>query len=57
MAHVSMNSADIGLPQLAMHSSYETAGVWDIQYMIQLMREFYSCRLEETAPGVMRMVK
>ena len=27
MSQVSMNGVDIGLPQLAMHSSYETAGI------------------------------
>lgn len=39
---VSMHSVDIGLPQLAMHSSYETAGVKDIDYAISLAKEFYS---------------
>jgi aspartyl aminopeptidase len=57
MAHVSMNSADIGIPQLAMHSSYETAGIRDTLYMVQLMREFYSCHMEETAPGTIHIVK
>jgi aspartyl aminopeptidase len=55
MAHVSLNCADIGLPQLAMHSSYETAGVKDTLYMVKLMREFYSCRLVESAPGAVRI--
>jgi aspartyl aminopeptidase len=55
MAHVSMNSVDIGLPQLAMHSSYETAGVKDTLYMVQLMQKFYACHLKEAAPGVLRM--
>jgi aspartyl aminopeptidase len=57
MAHVSMNSADIGIPQLAMHSSYETAGIRDTLYMVQLMQEFYSCHMEEAAPGVIRLIK
>ena len=30
---VSLNSADIGLPQLAMHSPYETAGVKDVEHI------------------------
>ena len=38
---VSMRSADIGLAQLAMHSSYETAGVKDLESMIRLMTAFY----------------
>ena len=38
---VSMRSADIGLAQLAMHSSYETAGAKDLEFMIRLMTAFY----------------
>ena len=30
-----MNTVDIGLPQLAMHSSYETAGIQDTEYLIK----------------------
>ncbi|MBQ4253796.1 MAG: M18 family aminopeptidase [Erysipelotrichaceae bacterium] len=39
---VSVNMVDIGLPQLAMHSSFETAGMKDAGYMIDLLSEFYS---------------
>lgn len=42
---VSMNTADIGLAQLAMHSSYETAGARDTSYMIDFIREFYKSDL------------
>lgn len=45
--NVSMNSVDIGLPQLAMHSSFETAGVKDTYYMIKVMEEFFSSHMEE----------
>lgn len=38
---VSMKSADIGMPQLAMHSAYESAGVEDLNSMIRLMKSFY----------------
>ena len=41
MRHVSIPSADIGLPQLAMHSAVETAGVKDTEYLIRLLEEFY----------------
>ena len=51
MAQVSMNCVDIGLPQLAMHSSYETAGAKDIQYLIALMTEFYKSCISETGFG------
>lgn len=42
MAQVSMPAADIGLPQLAMHSAYETAGVKDVADLIALSKEFFS---------------
>ena len=38
---VSVHAVDIGLPQLAMHSSYETAGIKDTGYTIQILEEFY----------------
>ena len=38
---VSMLTADIGLPQLSMHSSYETAGSLDSDYMIRFSKTFY----------------
>ncbi|MCD7808836.1 MAG: M18 family aminopeptidase [Erysipelotrichaceae bacterium] len=47
MSQVSMNSVDIGLPQLAMHSSYETAGLKDSYYMIQALTEFYNSHIQE----------
>lgn len=40
-AHVSMASADIGLPQLAMHSAVETAGVQDTEAAVKLFGAFY----------------
>lgn len=41
MSQVSMDCVDIGLPQLAMHSSYETAGVKDSCYMVKAMEKFF----------------
>lgn len=38
---VALNTVDIGLPQLAMHSPYETAGVQDTQYLIRASEEFF----------------
>ena len=37
---LSMNTADIGLAQLAMHSSCETAGTQDLDYLVRFAREF-----------------
>ena len=39
--HVAVSTADIGLPQLAMHSPYETAGVEDTEYLIRAAAEFF----------------
>ena len=47
--HLSLNTVDIGLPQLAMHSCFETAGVKDTQYLIQVMTLFYGSVFREEA--------
>ena len=38
--HVSVETVDIGLAQLAMHSVYETAGTKDLEYLIAALKEF-----------------
>lgn len=43
---VSLNTVDIGLAQLSMHSSYETAGALDTEYMVRAIRAFYSTELD-----------
>lgn len=43
--HLSMITADIGLAQLSMHSSYETAGKDDTEYLYKLLCEFFSSSL------------
>ena len=48
---VSVNSVDIGLPQLAMHSSYESAGVKDITYLMELTKTFFDSTLETDGTG------
>ncbi len=40
-AHVSVSSVDIGLPQLAMHSAVETAGVKDTYYAVEMLKVFF----------------
>lgn len=45
---VSLHTVDVGLPQLAMHSAYETAGVKDSHYMVQALTAFYSTDLKIT---------
>ncbi len=48
---VSMNTVDIGLPQLAMHSPYETTGAKDTYALVRAMREFFSCSIQMKTPG------
>lgn len=49
--HVGALTADIGLPQLAMHSSAETAAVCDLSDMILLMREHFSSGFKKENDG------
>jgi len=49
--HVSLNTVDIGLPQLAMHSCYETCGAKDTAYLITAMKEFFSKSFQEEGQG------
>ena len=51
LTHVSVPTADVGLPQLAMHSCYETAAVQDIVYMEKAMTAYYSHALIATDDG------
>lgn len=50
-AHVSLNTVDIGLAQLAMHSPYETAGTKDTWYMIKVLKEFYNTHIAPSGCG------
>lgn len=48
---VAVNCVDIGLPQLAMHSPYETAGVKDTAYLVRAAKEFFSSAVRACANG------
>ena len=39
---VALNTVDIGLPQFAMHSPYETTGVKDTEYLIRAATELFA---------------
>lgn len=49
---VAVNTVDIGLPQLAMHSAYETAGVKDTEDFILASNKFYECEIEKQGDGM-----
>ena len=51
LSQVSVLSVDIGLPQLAMHSCYETAAVADYIALEKAMECFYSTTLRQNGDG------
>ena len=51
LTHVSVPTADVGLPQLAMHSSYETIAAKDLEYLETAMTAYYGTTLEVTEDG------
>ncbi len=50
-AQVSLNMVDIGLPQLAMHSPYETAGTRDTGYLVRAMEVFFNSCVQDKGQG------
>ena len=50
-SQVSLNTVDIGLAQLAMHSPYETAGAKDTAYLIEATKVLFSSSVEGTGNG------
>lgn len=48
---LSINTVDIGLPQLAMHSCYETAGVKDTEYLIKAITSLYESSVKANCDG------
>ena len=55
LCHVSVPSVDIGLPQLAMHSCYETAACKDAQSLVMAMKSFYASALEAADDGTYQL--
>ena len=54
-AHVSMNTVDIGLAQLAMHSACETAGALDVEYMVRALQAFYEAEIIVETDGLVAL--
>ncbi|MCR5812132.1 MAG: M18 family aminopeptidase [Lachnospiraceae bacterium] len=50
-SQVALNTVDIGLPQLAMHSPYETAGAKDTAFLVEAAKVLFSSSVEETGDG------
>lgn len=54
-AHVSLNTVDVGLAQLAMHSPYESAGVKDTAYLAKAATVFFGSVLTSDGQGQYRL--
>lgn len=52
---VAAYTVDIGMPQLAMHSSYETGGTADTAYLIRAMEQFYGTTLTASGDGILSL--
>ena len=52
---VPLVTVDIGMAQLAMHSSYESAGVADTEHLIRAMTAFYNTRIYSNTDGTYRL--
>lgn len=50
-AHLSIPAVDIGLPQLAMHASYEVAGARDTEALVQAMTAYFRRGICRTPDG------
>lgn len=55
--NVPLITVDIGMAQLAMHSSYETAGCLDTKYLIDAIKEFYQSTLTALCDGCYQLTK
>ena len=53
--HVSLNTVDIGLAQLAMHSACESAGARDVDHMVNALRAFHETEIDIREDGEIRM--
>ncbi len=51
-SHMAVDTIDVGLAQLAMHSAYETAGAWDTEYLTLASEEFFSSSFRRTRTGL-----
>ena len=48
-----VSTVDIGMAQLAMHSSFETAGSRDVNYFVQATAAFYGTKLQMNNDGIL----
>ena len=51
VSQIGLRTVDIGLPQLAMHSCYETVGTADLEALVRFSAAFFSEALPELVPA------
>ena len=51
LSNVSIHSVDIGLAQIAMHSSLETAGRYDYDELVKVLKEFFNTHINMSEDG------
>jgi aspartyl aminopeptidase len=54
---VSVNTIDVGLAQLAMHSAYETAGARDTEHLTRALKAFFETELRFDGEGGYTLIK
>ena len=55
-SQVALNTVDIGLPMLAMHSPYETAGAKDTAFLIEAAKVLFSSSIEGKGDGSYKLI-
>ena len=56
ISHLSIPTADIGLPQLAMHSCWELAGTQDTEALARAMAVYFRHALRRQADGGVSLI-
>ncbi len=54
--HVSLNTVDVGLAQLAMHSCFETAGAEDTEQLYKALKAVFSSSIEAVGDGAYAII-
>ena len=52
ISHVSIDSVDVGIPQLAMHSANEVIGSDDLFYLYKVFKQFYNVYIKKESDSI-----
>ncbi len=55
-SQISIATVDMGVPQLAMHSAYETVGIQDQEYLIGVMDTFFATEIQKMENGSIQLL-